>query len=141
MQKRDRAEGDYVPAPPRCWEYELDGGFRAYAGKTDADNDQLSLRFASANDYWFHVKGMPGSHVILKIESCEPDRGTIRQAAAIAAYHSKARGAGTVAVNMTLAKYVTKPKRAAPGTVEIKRESTLKVKPSLPQDPLDSCEV
>ena len=63
---------------PKCWEYELPGGFKAYAGKTDADNDQLSLRFARANDYWFHVKGMPGSHVILRVEDAEPERTSQR---------------------------------------------------------------
>lgn len=129
---RNPEEGKYAPAPPRCWEYTLEGGFRVYAGKTDADNDQLSLRFASPNDYWFHVKGMPGSHVILKVEDLTPDRDTIRQAAAIAAYHSKARAGGTVAVTKTLAKYVTKPRGAERGTVQLQQESTVKVKPSLP---------
>ncbi|MEM7165739.1 MAG: NFACT RNA binding domain-containing protein [Planctomycetota bacterium] len=123
---------DYTPPAPKCWEYELPGGLRALAGKTDADNDQLSLRIAAANDYWFHVKGMPGSHVILLCGDIEPDRETLKQAAAIAAYHSKARGGGTVAVNMTQAKHVSKPKGAKPGTVQIRRESTLKVKPALP---------
>ena len=123
---------DFSPALLQCWEYELTGGFTVYVGKTDADNDQLSLRFAQANDYWFHLKGMPGSHVILKVEDVEPDRSTLKQAASIAAYHSKARRAGTVAVNMTLAKYVTKPRGAKAGTVQIKRESTLMVKPGLP---------
>ncbi len=123
---------NYSPAPLQCWEYELTGGFTVYVGKTDADNDQLSLRFAQANDYWFHLKGMPGSHVILRVEKVEPDRATLKQAASIAAYHSKARGAGTVAVNMTLAKHVTKPRGAKAGTVQIKRESTLMVKPGLP---------
>jgi predicted ribosome quality control (RQC) complex YloA/Tae2 family protein len=132
MPKRKPSNEEYVPIPSECWEYELEGGFKAYAGKTDADNDQLSLRFASANDYWFHVSGMPGSHVILIVGDLEPSRDIIRQAAAIAAYHSKARDAGNVAVNMTLAKYVTKPRGAEPGTVQIRRESTVKVKPGRP---------
>lgn len=132
MAKRKPEQGQHTPPPPQCWEYDLGNGFVAYAGKTDADNDRISLRFASANDHWFHVKGMPGSHVVLKGEDGEPDRDLLKQAAAIAAYHSKARAGGTVAVNMTLAKYVTKPKGAQPGTVQIKRETTLKVKPALP---------
>lgn len=127
------ARREYRPPEPTCWVYELPGGFSVYAGKTDADNDILSLRFAQPNDYWFHVKGMPGSHVVLQVGDGEPDRDTLKQAAAIAAYHSKARGGGTTAVNMTQAKYVTKPKGAKPGTVQIKRESTLKVKPGIPE--------
>lgn len=126
------ARKEYVPPTPKCWEYELPCGMRVFAGKTDADNDILSLRFAEPNDYWFHVKGMPGSHVILRTGDEEPDRDTLREAAAIAAYHSKARGGGTVAVNMTQAKHVSKPKGAKPGTVTIRRDSTIKVKPVLP---------
>ena len=125
---------DYRPRDPKFWEYELDGGFRVYAGKTDDDNDQLSLRFADPNDYWFHVKGMPGSHVILRVNDEEPDRATLKAAASIAAYHSKARGGGTVTVNMTQAKNVSKPRGAKPGTVTIRRESTIKVKPTLPTE-------
>ena len=124
---------EYTPPPVKCWSYHVDG-FEVLAGKTDADNDQLSLRVAHANDYWFHVKGMPGSHVILKCEESEPDRSTLEKAAAIAAYHSKARGGGVVAVNVTQAKNVSKPKGAKPGTVEIRKERTLKVRPALPED-------
>ena len=127
------ARREFTPPQPRCWEYELENGFKVYAGKTDADNDLLSLRFARANDYWFHVKGMPGSHVILRVEEHEPDRATLEQAASIAAHHSRARDGGTVAVNVTQARHVTKPKGAEPGTVQIKRERTLKVKPGLPK--------
>ncbi len=122
----------FKPTAPKCWEYELPGGFVVYAGKSDDDNDKLSLRLARPNDYWFHVKGMPGSHVILRVEDKEPDRDTLHQAAAVAAYHSKAQAGGTVAVNMTQAKNVSKPKGSKPGTVRIKRESTLKVKPGVP---------
>lgn len=128
MAKRDRR-----PPEPNYWEYELPGGFTVLAGKTDADNDRLSLRVARANDYWFHVKGMPGSHVILKVEELEPDREAIEQAAAIAAYHSKARGGGTTAVTVTQAKHVSKSRGAPAGTVQVRRERTIKVKPGLPE--------
>ncbi len=123
---------DYTPPEPKAWVYNLPGGFTVYAGKTDADNDHLSLRFARANDVWFHVKGMPGSHVVLRVEESEPDRDTLKAAAAIAAYHSKARDGGKVAVNWTLAKNVRKPKGAKAGTVTIARESTIQVKPGVP---------
>ena len=124
---------EYTPPAVKCWTYIIDG-FEVVAGKTDADNDQLSLRIAHANDYWFHVKGMPGSHVILKADGGEPDRSVLERAAAVAAYHSKARGGGVVAVNMTQAKNVSKPKGAKPGTVQIRREKTLKVRPEVPAE-------
>ncbi|MCA9729146.1 MAG: DUF814 domain-containing protein [Candidatus Eisenbacteria bacterium] len=121
------------PPEPELHRYELPGGWIVLAGKTDADNDRLSIRIANANDFWFHVRGMPGSHVILRVEDEEPDKQTIEAAAAIAAYHSKARAGGKVAVSCTRAKFVTKPKGAKPGTVQIRREKVIKVAPSLPE--------
>ncbi|MEN7973627.1 MAG: NFACT RNA binding domain-containing protein [Verrucomicrobiota bacterium] len=119
---------------PDCWKYGLPGGFEALAGKTDADNDLLSLKTAGANDLWFHVRGLPGSHVVLRHpEGEKPGNTTIKQAAAIAAWHSKARNAGTVPVNYTEAKHVGKPRGAKPGSVTIKREKTVKVRPALPE--------
>lgn len=118
---------------PRLLEYTLPGGWTVLAGRTDADNDQLSLRIAGPNDWWFHVRGMPGSHVVLRaMEDVEPDRATLERAAAIAAYHSKAREGGVVPVSCTQARYVSKPRGAKPGTVEIRKESVLKVRPGLP---------
>jgi predicted ribosome quality control (RQC) complex YloA/Tae2 family protein len=107
-------------------------------GKTDADNDQLSLKVARPDDWWFHVRGMPGSHVLLRVEEGrEPDRETLKLAAALAAHHSKAREGGVVPVSCTRARYVTKPRGAKPGTVEIRKEEVLKVRPGLPPDPGD----
>ncbi len=113
-------------------EYQLSGGWTALAGKTDADNDHLSIKMANPNDYWFHVKGMPGSHVVLRVEDIEPDKDTLKEAAAIAAYHSKAKNGGVTPVSCTLAKFVSKPRGVKPGTVAIKKESVLKVRPAIP---------
>ena len=118
---------------PDCWRYALPDGFEVLAGKTDADNDLLSLRTAKPNDLWFHVRGLPGSHVVLRHpEDEQPDNAMIKRAAAIAAWHSKARNAGTVPVCYTEAKHVGKPRGAKPGSVSIKREKIVKVRPTLP---------
>ncbi len=123
----------YRPPKPRCWEYELPGGWQVLAGKTDTDNDLLSITYAHPNDWWFHVHGMPGSHVLLRWrEDAEPGRETLQAAAAIAAWHSKARTAGVVAVLCTRAKHVSKPRGAEPGSVCSKRDQVFKVRPSLP---------
>lgn len=117
------------------YEYELPGGWKVLAGKTDEDNDTLSIRLAHPEDWWFHVRGMPGSHVLLRHRPDEePDRETLKGAAAIAAYHSKAREGGMVSVSCTRAKNVTKPRGAKPGTVTIRRESLLKVRPGIPEE-------
>ena len=119
--------------PPQVIEYALPGDWIVLAGKTDADNDRLSLKVAAPNDWWFHARGMPGSHVILRAkEGEEPDRETLKAAAAIAAYHSKARNGGVTAVSCTRARYVSKPKGAKPGTVSIRKETVLSVRPSIP---------
>ena len=122
-------------APARFWQYELPGGWMVLAGKNDQDNDQLSLKIAKANDWWFHVKGMPGSHVILQVPAGQdPDNATVKEAAAVAAWHSKKREAKQVAVSCTRARYVTKPRGAKPGTVEIRKEKVLKVRPAIPAE-------
>jgi predicted ribosome quality control (RQC) complex YloA/Tae2 family protein len=118
-------------------DYTLPGGWKVIAGKTDADNDTVSLSLARANDYWFHVRGMPGSHVILRVPpDGKPDRKTLEGAAAIAAYYSKARNGGVTAVSCTQAKFVSKPKAAKKGTVHIRKEVVFKVRPGIPDSGL-----
>ena len=115
----------------RLVEYRLPGGWTVLAGRSDRDNDYLSFRVAKPNDWWFHVRGMPGSHVILQVPSGEdPDRATLAGAAAIAAFHSKAREGGVVPVSATRARYVTKPGGVKTGTVQIRKEIVLKVRPA-----------
>ena len=69
---------------------------------------------------------------MMAAENRIPDRSTLNRAAAIAAYHSKARSGGWVAVSGTLARHVTKPRGAKPGTVQIRKERVFKVQPALP---------
>ena len=123
--------GRESPRAKDVLEYTLPGGWQVLAGRTDAANDYLSLKLARPDDLWFHVRGMPGSHVVLRVPSSgpEPDREALETAAAIAAYHSKARGGGVVAVSCTEARQVSKPAGAKPGTVEIRKERVLKVRP------------
>jgi predicted ribosome quality control (RQC) complex YloA/Tae2 family protein len=123
------------PTPPDLREYRLPTGERVLVGRTESDNDALSLRVARPDDYWFHVRGMPGSHVVLVVgeDGAEPGRAAIEAAASIAAWHSKARSGGVVAVSCTRARFVSKPRGAPAGTVEIRKERVLKVRPALPE--------
>jgi predicted ribosome quality control (RQC) complex YloA/Tae2 family protein len=115
--------------------YELPEGWQAFAGKTDAANDYVSIELARPRDRWFHVRGMPGGHVVLRVPADrEPDRATLERAAALAAYHSKARTGGVVPVSMTEGRHVSKPRGAKSGTVEIRRETVLKVRPATEAD-------
>jgi predicted ribosome quality control (RQC) complex YloA/Tae2 family protein len=115
----------------RLLTYTLPGGWQILVGRTDADNDFLSFQVARSDDWWFHVRGMPGSHVILQgPPGADPDRETLQRAAAIAAYHSKARTAGVVAVSGTRVRDVNKPRGAKAGTVHIRHAKVFKVRPA-----------
>ena len=101
-------------------------------GASDADNDFVSTQVAEPNDWWFHADGVPGSHVILRTKADEePSKATLRQAASVAAYHSKARNAGTTPVHCTRARYVKKPRGVKTGTVQVAHGTTLKVRPDI----------
>jgi len=116
--------------PAGIVEYRLPGDWQVFAGRTDAANEYVSLQLAGQRDLWFHVRGMPGGHVILRVpEGAKPDRSAEELAAGIAAFHSKARSAGIVAVSCTEGRNVSKPPGARPGTVSIGRERVLKVRP------------
>ena len=88
-----------------------------YVGKNNYQNDELTFKLASGNDWWFHAKGAPGSHVIVKSRGEElPDR-TFEEAARLAAHYSKNRGAEKVEIDYIEKKHVKKPNGAKPGFV------------------------
>ncbi len=122
---------------PQCWVYDAGDGWKIFAGKTDEDNDLLSLRFARPNEHWFHVNGMPGSHVILRapdgVQDAKADKALIEKAAAVAAWHSKARNGGRCSVSTTLAANVSKERGAKSGLVTVSNVKNIKVKPALPE--------
>lgn len=104
------------------------------AGKTDRDNDYLSIIYAEPGDYWFHVDGCPGSHVLLlNKEGEEPHSSVIRIAAEVAAYYSKAKNAKKANVHMTRAGYVSKTKGSPIGQVNVKNIKNIRVEPKLPE--------
>ncbi len=105
-------------------------GFEVWVGKNAKSNDRLTTD-AHKEDVWMHARGVSGSHVVIRMNNRQemPQKSVILQAAAIAAWNSKARGAGLVPVIFTKRKYVTKPKGAPAGTVRVQREQVEMVKP------------
>ncbi len=92
-------------------------GFHMYVGKNNMQNEELTFHFAVGNDWWFHAKGVPGSHVIVKTNGEElPDR-TFEEAGRLAAYYSKNRGNEKVEIDYIEKKHVKKPAKAKPGFV------------------------
>lgn len=98
--------------------YVSSDGFHIYVGKNNYQNDELTFKFATGNDWWFHAKGMPGSHVVVKTEGAEelPDR-TFEEAGRLAAYYSKGRGQDKVEIDYIQKKHIKKPNAAKPGFV------------------------
>ncbi len=120
--------------------FETSGGFTLLCGKNNLQNDRLTTKVADREDYWFHAKNTPGSHVILVTDGREPADEDLTEAATLAAYYSKANGAageqddsltqgGKVAVDYTKIHQVRKPGGARPGFVTYKTNRTAYVFP------------
>ena len=111
-------------------------GWDVLIGRTSEGNDYLTHHLARPEDYWFHVSGASGSHVVLRRGKGknEPSKQTIEEVAAWAAFYSQARTAGRVPVIVTQKKYVRKPRKAKAGLVYCEREKTVMVRPSEPGD-------
>ena len=116
-----------------CMQYKTSGGYTVLVGKNNIQNDNLTFRIAAKDDIWFHVKDMPGSHVIMQTNGEEPGERDYTEAAEISAYFSKAT-AGPVAVDYTKVKNVKKPAGSKPGFVIYKTNYTAFVMPKNPQE-------
>jgi predicted ribosome quality control (RQC) complex YloA/Tae2 family protein len=104
-------------------------GFTLLVGKNSRQNEEVTFRQASGNDLWLHARGVPGAHVIIKSGGRPVPETTIQQAAALAAYYSQSRAAGTVPVDVTEQRYVRHMKGGGPGMVIYERERTLYATP------------
>lgn len=105
-------------------------GFDIYVGKSNAQNDYLTLRFANSSDWWFHTKNIHGSHTVIKLGlDKEVPKSTITEAAQLAAYYSKGRNSSQVPVDFTRIKNVRKPNGAKPGMVIYDHYNTIYVTP------------
>ncbi len=98
-----------------------------YVGKNNLQNDYLTFKMASRFDTWFHVKDMPGSHIV--VHSDELDEYTIRLASKMAAYFSKGKHSSSVPVNYTQIKTLKKPQGSKPGKVILSQYSTIYIDP------------
>ena len=99
--------------------------------KNNYQNDELTFRFATGSDWWFHAKGIPGSHVIVRSENRELPDDTYETAAAVAAYYSNGRDSEKVDVDYLQKKNVKKPNSAVPGFVIYHTNYSMTIHPSL----------
>lgn len=114
---RRRYSKQKVRITSKPFHYISSDGFHMYVGKNNLQNEELTFHFASGNDWWFHAKKVPGSHVIVKSNGEElPDR-TFEEAGRLAAYYSKSRGAEKAEIDYIEKKHVKKPAGGRPGFV------------------------
>ena len=102
-------------------------GIEISVGKNNKQNDFLTFKIARKDEVWLHTKDIPGSHVV--IHSARPDEQTIREAAVLSAYFSKARESSSVPVDYTEIRHVKKPSGAKPGFVIYFEQKTVFVTP------------
>ncbi len=102
---------------PTVAEFRTSGGYRVLCGKNNVQNEYITHKLAGKNDYWFHVKNLPGSHAVMLCDGEDPDAVNFTEAAEIAAYFSKGADGQNVEVDYTLVRNVKKPAAGKPGLV------------------------
>lgn len=129
--KRKGPSGKKVRVTAKPLHYISSDGYHMYVGKNNYQNEELTFKFAVGNDWWFHAKGQPGSHVIVKTNGDElPDR-TFEEAGRLAAYYSKGRQAPKVEIDYTEKKNVKKPGGGKPGFVIYYTNYSLMIEPDI----------
>lgn len=115
--------------------YTVDG-WQVYIGKNNAQNDELSIRFAKPRDIWLHVAAHSGSHCVIKREKNQewPPKQVIEKVSALAVWFSKAKHTSYAEVHVTEARFVRKPRKSPPGEVVIQQYKTVRVAPKSPQE-------
>ena len=101
--------GKAAKSTSKPFHYMSSSGDDIYVGKNNIQNEMITFQLANGNDWWFHAKGIPGSHVVVKSIGDEIDDATYEEAASLAAYYSKARGSDKVDVDYTQRKNIKKP--------------------------------
>ena len=117
------------PQKPKPARYVTSGGYEVLCGKNNSQNDYITTKLAEDGDIWFHVKNIPGSHVVIRCGGVTPPDEDMTQAAVIAATNSKAGEGENVAVDYTPIRYIKKPNGSRPGFVIYHTNKTAYVTP------------
>ena len=123
-KKKDSTKG-------RPLHYLTSDGYHIYVGKNNYQNDELTFKVATGNDWWFHAKKMPGSHVIVKADNKELPDHIYEIAASLAGYYSSGRDSDKIEIDYLQKKNVKKPAGAVPGYVIYYTNYSMTVKPEL----------
>lgn len=117
IRRHTFAKGAKRQQKSRPFHYISSDGYDIYVGKNNFQNEELTFKLAAGNDWWFHAKGIPGSHVIVKSNSEELPDQTFEEAARLAAYYSSGRNADKVEIDYIQKKHIKKVSGAKPGFV------------------------
>lgn len=131
IKRKYTASGKKTKIQSKPFHYLSSDGFHIYVGKNNLQNEELSFKFASGNDWWFHAKGQPGSHVIVKTNGEELPDATFEEAARLAAYYSKGKKAPKVEIDYTQKKNLKKPAGAKPGFVVYYTNYSMMIEPDI----------
>lgn len=115
----------------RPYHYRSSDGFDIFVGKNNYQNEEVTFKLANGNDWWFHAKGIPGSHVIVRAGGKELSDRTFEEAGALAAWYSKGRGNEKVEIDYVQRKHVKKAAGGAPGFVIYHTNYSLIAEPKL----------
>lgn len=128
--KRDQQRRQPYARPKPLHRVSSDG-FDMYIGRTARQNDDVTFRIGRPDDLWLHARGVPGAHVVVRCGGRDVPETTLREAAALAAYYSRARGEAAVDVVVCWRKHVRKGKGAPPGLVTYREGQTIRVAPTV----------
>lgn len=129
--KSARGKGRPERSKSRPFHYISSDGFDIFVGKNNIQNEELTFRIASGNDWWFHAKSIPGSHVIVKSGGREIPDSTFEEAAALAAYYSRGREQEKVEIDYVERRFVKKVNGSAPGFVIYHTNYSMNIAPDI----------
>ena len=115
IRRKGGSKKERITSKP--FHYISSDGFDIYVGKNNFQNEELTFKFATGNDWWFHAKGIPGSHVIVKTNGANMTDRAYEEAGKLAAYYSQSRGQEKIEIDYTQKKNVKKPNGSKPGFV------------------------
>lgn len=129
IKKNRGAKREKTKSKP--FHYRSASGYDIYVGKNNYQNDELSFKVATGNDWWFHAKGMPGSHVIVKANNEELPDSVFEEAGRLAGFYSKGRDNEKIEIDYLQKKNLKKPSGVAPGFVVYYTNYSLVIEPDI----------
>lgn len=129
IKKNRNAKKEKVKSKP--FHYISKHGYDIFVGKNNFQNEELTFKVATGNDWWFHAKGIPGSHVIVKSNNEELPDEVFEEAGRLAGFYSKGRESDKIEIDYLQKKNIKKPNGSAPGFVVYYTNYSLTIHPDI----------